>query len=99
VNAVDRHRPTVPGDVPVQLVECRLVAFREEEPDRVGDAVADDDRPVRLARAGNPDAERPRPTVVLAFLFDAKALAVSVSDVADGDVELRPTSLSGVVAE
>jgi hypothetical protein len=76
-----------------------LVAFCEKEADRVGDAVADDDGPVRVPRAGNIDAERASPAVVLAFFFDAKPLAVGVSDVADGDVELRLASLRGVVVE
>ena len=99
VHAVHRHRPTVAGDVPVQFVERRLVAFRKEEPDSVGDVVTDDDRLIRVVCAGNPDAKRPRPTVVLSFLFDAKPPAGRVSDVADRDVELRPASLCSVVVE
>jgi hypothetical protein len=55
VNAVDEHRPIVAGDVPVQLVECGLFVVREEEADRVGDVVADDDLPIGVVRARNPD--------------------------------------------
>jgi hypothetical protein len=99
VNAVHRHRPAVAGDVPVQLVERRLVALGEKESDRVGDSVANNDRLLRIARTGNPDAERARPTGVLSFLFDAKPPAFGVGDVADGDVELRSTTLRGVVLE
>jgi hypothetical protein len=61
--------------------------------------VADDDRPVRVARAGNIDAERAGPAVVPALFFDAKPLAGRIGDVADGDVELRLASLRGVVVE
>jgi hypothetical protein len=99
VHAVHRHRPAVAGDVPVQLVERRLVALGKKESDRVGDAVANDDRLIRVARAGNPDAERARPTGVFPFLFDAKPPAFCIGDVADSDVELRSTSLRGVVLE
>jgi hypothetical protein len=99
VNAVHRHRPAVAGDVPVELVVRRLVALGEEEPDRIGDAVADDDCLIRVGGAWNPDAKRARPTGVLSFLFDAKPLALSVGDVADGDVELRSTTPRGVVTE
>jgi hypothetical protein len=99
VHTVHRHRPAVAGDVPVQLVERRLVALCEKESDRVGDAVANNDRLIRVVCAGNPDAERARPTGVLSFLFDAKPPAFSVGDVADCDVELRSTSLRGVVLE
>jgi hypothetical protein len=55
MNAVDEHRPVVAGDVPVQLVERGLLVVCEEEPDRIGDVVADDDLPVGVVRAGNPD--------------------------------------------
>jgi hypothetical protein len=99
VHAVHRHRPAVAGDVPVQLVECRFTALGEKKSDRVGDAVANDDRLFRIGRAGNPDAEPARPTGVLSFLFDAKPPALGVGDVADDDVELRPASLRGVVLE
>lgn len=99
VHSVDRHRPAVARDVPVQLVEGWLVAFGEEEPDRVGNVVPDDDCLIRIASTRNPDAERARPTGVLSFLFDAKPPAFSVGDVADGDVELRLPTLRGVVAE
>jgi len=99
VGTIDRNRPGITGDVPVQLVERGLISASEEEPDRVGDAVANDDRLIRVAGAGNPDAQRARPTSVLSFLFDTKPPAFSVSDVADGDVELRSTTLRGVVAE
>jgi hypothetical protein len=99
VHTVHRHRPAVAGDVPVQLVERRLVALREEEPYGVSDSVTDDDRLVRVIRTRNPDAERARPAGVLSLLLDAKPAAVRAGNVADGDVELRPASLRGVVAE
>jgi hypothetical protein len=99
VYAVDRHRPAVAGDVPVQLVERGLLAVLEEKADRVGDAVADDDLPIRVARTGNPDAERARPAIVLAGLFYPESLATLVGDVAECDVELRSTALRGVVTE
>ena len=55
VNAVNRHRPAVAGHVPIQLVECRLFAVREEKADRIGDAVADDDLPIGVGCIGNVD--------------------------------------------
>ena len=99
VHSVDRHRPAVAGDVPVQLVERALFAAGVEEANRVGDAVADDDLPIRVARAGNPDAESARPAVVLALFFYTKPLAGRVSDVADRDVELSRAPLGRVVVE
>jgi hypothetical protein len=99
VHSVDWHRPAIAGDVPVQLVERAFLAARIVEADRVRDVVADDDRSVRVQGAGNPDAERSRPAVVLAFLLYAERPAGCVSDEADGDVELCRASLRGVVAE
>ena len=61
--------------------------------------VPDDDCLIRVASTGNPDAERARPAVVLLLFFDLKPPARRVSDVTDGDVELRPTSLPGVLSE
>jgi hypothetical protein len=70
-----------------------------EEANRIGDAVADDDLPVSVTRAGNPDAEPARPAAVLPFFFYAKRLSGRVSDGADIDVESRPASLRSVVFE
>ncbi len=99
VNAVDGHRPAVAGDVPVQLVERGLSRVGEEESNRVGDAVADDDLLIGVARARNVDVEPARPAVVYALFFYLKSAASRVGDVADRDVELRRAALRGVVVE
>ena len=99
VHAVDRHRPAVAGDVPVQLVERANLAVGEEEADRVGDVVADYYLPVRVIRAGNIDVKPPRPAVVLGLFFYTEPLAGNVSDVADSDVEPRRTPLRRVVVQ
>src|SRR5882672_3288704 len=72
VRAVDEHRPVVAGGVPIQLVERAYAAVREEEPNRVGDAVADDDLAIRVVRAGNIDVEASRAAVVLTLFFNPK---------------------------
>jgi hypothetical protein len=99
VDAVDRHRPGVAGDVPVQLVERGLLAVRKEKADRVGDAVADDDLPVGVARIRNVDVESVRPAVVQILFIYLESPAASVGDVADRDVEPRGAALCGVVVE
>jgi hypothetical protein len=99
VNTVDRHRPAVAGDVPVQLVERGLSRLAEKESNRVGDAVADDDLPIGVARAGNVDVKPVRPAVVDILFFYLKPLSIRVGDVADRDVELGGAALRGVVVE
>jgi hypothetical protein len=99
VNAVDRHRPAVSGDVPVQFIESGSCAAHLEEAKCISNPVADDDLPVGVIRTGNPDAERARPAIVLAGLFYPESLATRVSDVADRDVELGRAPLRGVVME
>jgi hypothetical protein len=99
VRAIDGHRPAVAGDVPVQLVERGLVSVGEEEPDGVGEAVADDDRLISVARAWDPNAERARPPVVLVLLVYVKPVTGRVGDVAERDVELGRAALRGVVVE
>jgi hypothetical protein len=99
VNTVDWHRPAVAGDVPVQLVEGGLSRAGEEESNRVGDAVSNDDLPICVARARDVDVEPVRPAVVDILFFDLKPLTIRVGDVADRDVELGGAALRGVVVE
>ena len=99
VSTVDRHRPVVAGDVPVQLVERAHVAAGEKEAYCVRDAVADDDLAIGVSRARNPDAERLRPAGILALLIDVKALSRLVGDVAERDLELGRAALRGVVVK
>ena len=99
MHAVDEHRPVVAGDVPVQLVERGLSGVGEEESNRVRDAIADDDLPLGVARAGNVDVKLVRPAVVQALLFYLKSPPFGVGYVADGDVELSRAPLRGVVVE
>jgi hypothetical protein len=99
VDPVDGHRPAVAGDVPVQLVERTFLPARKVEADRVGDAVADDDLPVGVARAGNIDLEPARPTAVFALLLYPERLSGRVGDRDAVDIELRRATLRGVVVE
>jgi hypothetical protein len=99
VNTVDRHRPAVAGDVPVQLVEGGLSRSGEKESNRVGDAVANDDLPIGVVRTGNVDMEPVRPAVVDILLFHLEPLSIRVGDVADRDVELGGAALRCVVVE
>jgi len=76
-----------------------LSGVGEEESNRVRDAIADDDLPLGVARAGNVDVKPVRPAVVQALFFYLKSAPFRVGYVADGDVELRRASLRGVVVE
>ncbi len=73
--------------------------MREEEADRVADAVADDDGSVGVVRAGNPDAERFRPSLVLGCSVDAERFSGGVGEADYVELKLRRTSLRGIVVE
>jgi hypothetical protein len=99
VHLVDRDPPAGAGDVPIQLVEGTDFAAGVEKTKGIGDAVADDNCPIRVSRSGNPDAERARPALVAARFFYPKRLPSGVGDRDDVDVELVAASLGGVLTE
>jgi hypothetical protein len=94
---IDRHVPAVTGDVPVQLVDRARLAPGVVEPDRVVDAIADDDLAIGIVRARYPDAQPDRPAVVLLFPFYPERRAARLGDAEDVDVEPGRAPLRGIV--
>lgn len=97
--AVDLHRPRVAGNVPVQLVELADVARFVKEPDRVANAVSDDDGAIRVVRAGDVDVVAAGPAVVDRLVLDDQRLAGVVGDAAVLDAELGGATLRRVVVK
>jgi hypothetical protein len=99
VDAVDRHRPVVAGDVPLQLIDGAGFARGEEQAYRVPHPVTDDYGAIGVVRSGDVDVKPARPAAVLRLVLDAQRLAGRVSDRAVFDVEPRRPPLGGVVME
>src|SRR5205814_6426559 len=55
VHAVDRHRPGVAGDIPIQLVDLTSLARTEEKANCILHTVPDDHSAVRVLRAWTVD--------------------------------------------
>jgi hypothetical protein len=99
VHAVDEHRPADARDVPIELVERADIARREEESDRVGDAVPNDNGAIRVGRAGNENVVASRPARIESLVLDDECAAGAVGDVAVFDVEPGLPAVSGLMVE
>jgi hypothetical protein len=98
MDAVDRHRPLVAGDVPVKLVDGAGYAVGEEIPDRVSDLVVNDDGAIGVDRGRNVNVEAPRPPVDGGILDDEGSAIYFGNRCAD-DVQFSRAALGGVVVE
>src|SRR5438034_9175438 len=99
MDAVDWHCPAIAGDVPVQLVQRADWTRREEKPDRVAHAVADDDCAICVGGGGDVDVVSARPATVHCLMLHDEWFTGLIGDGTVLDVELGRASLRGVVVQ